>query len=198
MSEKGSQITAEGADLSQQLAKAEAIKIDESYPGWKGADIHKMQTMAEIQGQQAEVLGQARDALASEFHEEWRKTRLDDAGNYEPREKKTTDESWIESHGTDTVDIANTTYEDLPSDWQAENKAAADVVVGLMVERGGKIDLEDDATRSEVGDVIHQAWLDRNPWAADGELGASFDELPAEEQAKDIAQVETALKVFGE
>ena len=44
---------------------------------------------------------------------------------YEPRWMTTTDNAWIKLQGSDQVDIANTAYPDLPSDWQAENLAAA-------------------------------------------------------------------------
>jgi len=68
--------------------------------------------------------------IASAFHEDWRKTRLQSDGTFEPRVKKTTDQAWIDAHGTDDVDIANSSYDELPDDWKAENKAAAEVVAG--------------------------------------------------------------------
>lgn len=143
-----------------------------------------------------EALEVATNTLASEFHEDWRKTRLQEDGSFEPRIKSTTDTDWIESHGTDQVDIANTTYDDLPTDWQAENRAAAEVVVDIMVNYNGTIDLNNEDTRNQVGDTIHKAWLARNDWAKDGELGKNFADLPIEEQAKDITQVEVAQKIF--
>lgn len=143
-----------------------------------------------------EAVQEAVDALGSAFHEDWRKTRLDDAGNFEPRVKETSDTAWIEANGTNQVDIANSTYDQLPEDWKAENKAAAEVVVGVMIDRNGSVDLSDEATRTEVGGVIHDAWLSRNEWAKGGELDVPFADLSAEEQAKDIAQVEVAQRVF--
>lgn len=146
--------------------------------------------------EQLEAVAHATEALASAFHEDWRKTRANGDGSFEPRVKATTDTAWTEAHGTDQVDIANTTYGDLPSDWQAENRAAAEVVVGIMIEKDGAINLSDPSTRSEVGSKIHDAWLSRNDWARGGELDAPFDELPEEEQAKDVDQVVVAQKVF--
>ena len=147
--------------------------------------------------EQLEAVQQAVDALASEFHEDWRKTRLDAEGNFEPRIKPTTDTAWIEKHGTDQVDIANSTYAELPSDWQEENKAAANVVVDLMVKRNGNVDLSDPAVKTEIGGVIHDAWLSRNDWSKGGDLDVPFDDLPESEQAKDLDQVKTAQRVFG-
>jgi hypothetical protein len=141
----------------------------------------------------------ATHTLATEFHEDWRKkTRLNGGGSFEPCIKPTDDAAWIEAHGTDQVDIANTDYDELPTDWQAENKAAAEVVVGVMVEYNGAIDLSSKDVRSQVGGTIHDAWLSRNDWAKGGELDVPFTQLSAEEQVKDIAQVEVAQRVFGQ
>jgi len=54
--------------------------------------------------------------LASAFHEDWRKTRKQEDGSFEPRIKETKDEAWIQKHGTNQVDIANTTFGELPED----------------------------------------------------------------------------------
>lgn len=156
----------------------------------------KMSLTAETQDKQLEIESEAVKALASELHENWRKTRLKEDGSFEPRVKATKDEAWIVEHGTDQVDIANTKYEGLPSDWKAENKAASEVIVGIMIERNGQINLDDPAQRSEIGTVIHDAWLNRNDWARGGELDVPFDQLPPEEQAKDIDQLIIAQQIF--
>ena len=144
-----------------------------------------------------EVVAAAVDKLAGALHEDWRKTRLQEDGSFEPRVKPTKDEAWIAANGTDQVDIANTAYDSLPSDWQAENKAASEVVVGMMMDKDARIDLEDPEQRSSVGSIIHAAWMSRNEWAKGGELDVPFDQLPPAEQAKDIDQVVIAQQVFG-
>ena len=53
----------------------------------------------------------------------------------QPR-KETKDEGWIKSRGTNKVDIANTDFEDLPSDWRSENRASAYVAMSLIYEAG--------------------------------------------------------------
>lgn len=137
--------------------------------------------------------------VANTFHESWRQTRRNEDGSFEPRVKPTTDEDWSAAHdGTTEVDIANTSFEDLPADWQAENKAAADVVVGLLAEANGKIDLSSEEDVIAVGTVIHDAWLARNEWAKGGELDKPFAELSEEEQAKDIDQMSIAIEVLGQ
>lgn len=139
--------------------------------------------------------------VGSAFHEQWRESRRKDDGTFEPREKTTSDQAWIEAHGTDTVDIANTGYEDLPEDWKGENKVAAEFVVGLhgeLTAELGEVRLDVPETRAHVGDEIHSAWLSRNEWAKDGELGVPFAELPEDEQEKDIDQYRTLLAVLAE
>lgn len=137
--------------------------------------------------------------VGSAFHEQWRETRRTEDGSFEPREKSTSDQAWIEVNGTDVVDIANTSYEDLPEDWKGENKAAAEFVVGLreeLTEAGVIDDLEDAGVREHIGDEIHNAWLGRNEWAKDGDLGVQFTELPVDEQEKDLDQYRTLLAVL--
>ena len=49
--------------------------------------------------------------------------------------KKSKDEEWNLAHGTDEVDIANCTFEELPSNWQYENLEAGRVAIGLVYEK---------------------------------------------------------------
>ncbi|MFY9228181.1 MAG: hypothetical protein WAO28_02540 [Candidatus Microsaccharimonas sp.] len=150
----------------------------------------------EINSPSPEARTAAIAALASEFHEEWRDARRSEDGTYRPRLKSTTDESWIERHGTDQVDIANTTYADLPVDWQTENKAAAEFLVSELVTYSEFPDLDDPSIRSEIGEEIHEAWLDRNEWAEGTELDVPFEQLHKDEQEKDIDQAEIAEEIF--
>ena len=133
------------------------------------------------------------ESVASLLHEDWRLTRLQEDGSFEPRVKGTKDEAWIQTHGTDQVDIANTGYQDLPEDWKAENKAAGAVVADLLAELGTDVDLFNPEQRTVVGDKIHDEWLSRNEWAKGGDLDVPFDQLPADEQAKDLNQMAIGL-----
>jgi hypothetical protein len=162
----------------------------------KPKQIYDTDQQQEVIVEKSEAYVEAVGALASEFHEDWRKTRLDADGNYEPRVKSTKDEAWIADHGTNEVDIANSTYAELPADWQAENKAAAEVIVEIMDEVDGQIDLGDPEVRDSVGEKIHAAWMSRNEWAKGGELDVPFAELPLDEQNKDLDQVVVAQRVF--
>lgn len=209
--EIGQKIAAQGAELSANLAEA-SVHVDENIPGWKGRDIARMDEMDRIKGQQLEVLEAASAAMASELHDQWRNEnqnphQIDGQTVYQPRVKVFAEDDGVQKwFNEDKVpsgakeikrqDIANTPYDQLDQYWQADNKAAAEVVVGLMVDHNGEIDLDDPGTRSEVGGIIHDAWLSRNPWEQDGALGVPFDQLPENEQAKDLAQISTAQRIF--
>ena len=79
------------------------------------------------------------------------------------------------------VDI-NSDYAVLPETWQKQNRVSAGACLKLIRE---KPDLRDE----DLSDEVHVSWLSRNEWAKDGKLGVSFDLLPVEEQAKDLAIV---------
>lgn len=148
--------------------------------------------------------------IASALHEDWRKTRLNADGTYEPRWKKVKDIEFVKNLDLENmpsnvritndvveIDIANSTYDMLSEDWKAENKAAAEVVATIFEKEetiGRKM------TRDEVGTIIHNEWLKRNDWVYNPEYGnpaltVPFAELPADEQAKDIDQYKIGQKV---
>jgi len=135
----------------------------------------------ELGHQRLESMRDYVETLASELHERWRETRRTEDGGYEPRVKATKDPNWTAEYGTDQVDIANTTFEQLPIDWQTENREAARVAIRM---------------RKVVGRAIHNAWLDRNEWAKGTELDKPFDLLPPEEKAKDLEQAELAMRLY--
>lgn len=140
------------------------------------------------------------ESVAFELHEQWRKPRLKEDGFYEPRWKAVKDAAFasnlaktkeLPSYLRKTeqgyeIDIANACYAQLSPDWQNENKSAAEVVAKI-IESGKQL------SRDEIGDIIHNAWLERNSWAKDGELGVPFAKLPKKEQDKDMIQYDVAL-----
>jgi hypothetical protein len=148
---------------------------------------------AKASGDQAEVA-----KVASAFHADWQKTQAPEGAGRKPKFKATKDEAWIKRHGTDQVDIANTSYADLPDDWQKENRDAAEVAQRILKEHGGTVDLTDEKTRLAVGEQIHQAWLSRenNSYAKGGELDKPFADLPRAEQDKDTDQLKVAMEAL--
>ena len=138
-------------------------------------------------------------ALGSDLHEAWRAPRKLDDGTYEPRMKKSKDEKWTAMHGTDDVDIANCSFEELPSNWQYENLEAARVVINLVYDKtisGKKISPEE---MELFAATVHEEWLKRNDWVyspeyGNPELAVSYENLSSEEQDKDKAQIQPAVE----
>ena len=126
-------------------------------------------------------------SLGSDLHEAWRLTRKKEDGTYEPRIKKSKDDDWNINHGTDEVDIANCTFDELPSNWQYENLEAAKVAIDLVYDKplaGEDITLDDE-------------WLKRNDWVFDSEYGdpnlaVSYEDLSEDEKYKDKIQLDNA------
>ena len=133
-------------------------------------------------------------ALGSDLHEAWRAPRKKEDGTFEPRMKKSKDEAWNASHGTDDVDIANCSFAELPANWQYENLEAARVAIELVYDKvmaGEPIAPEE---LEEMASTIHEEWLKRNSWVfdpnyGDPKLAVPYAQLSKEEQDKDKAQV---------
>jgi hypothetical protein len=132
------------------------------------------------------------------MHEAWRAPRKKTDGTYEPRIKKSTDEAWNLTHGTNEVDIANCTFEQLPENWQYENLEAARVAIELVYD---KTVAGEEFTAEEVEQmaaVIHEEWLKRNDWVfnpeyGDPKLAVPYAQLSQEEKDKDKAQLGPAV-----
>lgn len=135
--------------------------------------------------------------LGSLLHDEWRAPRKKEDGTFEPRVKKTKDETWKAAHdGAEEVDIANTSFAELPADWQGENKVAAEVAMDQVfhaVESGRFLD---DSFVEEASAVVHDKWLERNGAWAPEEQKKPFGELSEEEKEKDRAQLRKAIEVY--
>lgn len=133
-------------------------------------------------------------ALGSDLHEAWRALRKREDGTFEPRIKKSKDEVWNASHGTDEVDIANCSFEELPANWQYENLEAARVAIELVYDKTMSREPITQEELEEMGSVIHEEWLKRNSWVYDSNYGdpklaVPYIQLPKEEQDKDKSQV---------
>jgi len=120
--------------------------------------------------------------LAELMHEKWRETRKIKDGSYEPRVKETKDTLWVEKHdGKNEVDIANTSFRELPMDWQEENLLSAKVAIEKI---------------EEALYIIHDKWLDRNDQFAEPAQKVQYSRLPKEEKSKDIAILEEAIGIM--
>ena len=133
--------------------------------------------------------------LGDQLHDTWRAPRKLGDGTFDPRIKTTKDAAWIKKNGTDQVDIANTSFKDLPADWKGENQAAAEVAmheVFKAVESGRTLDKN---FIEEASAAVHKGWLERNgKWAEPHQL-KPYAELSPAEQAKDRDQILSAIKI---
>lgn len=136
--------------------------------------------------------------LSSGLHQILRNSRVLPAGGYEPRWKPTKDKEWVQNHGTDQVDIANSNYAQLPKDWQEENRLAVEFIVKEFVEKEVVATPENTKMVNHIGSKIHNAWLSRNSWAKNGELDVPFAKLSSEEQEKNLEQYWLTTKIFYE
>lgn len=121
--------------------------------------------------------------LASLLHENWRKQRYDEeTKSYTSRIKTTIDKKWILEHnGITEVDIANTPFEALPTDWQEENLLSAKVAIEKI---------------EDVLYLIHDNWLDRNDHRATEDQKTQYSKLSSDEKLKDIDVLEDAIQIM--
>lgn len=110
--------------------------------------------------------------------------------------------SEIEAYAA-VIDIANQPYNEYSEYWKEQNRGGAEFLVSLVDERGADtlaaLGLTDEKVRSEYGDLIHENWISRNEWVNDPNYGnpvlaVPFDQLSAEEQQKDIDQLDVLQK----
>jgi hypothetical protein len=135
-------------------------------------------------------LGKAVDMLASKLHGIW-------ADNYRSGEmaKGNENPTRMKDDGMGgQVDILNTPFEQLPPKWQAENNAQAASAIMLVAN-----DLEGAMGNIEgLAAKVHEQWLSRNSWAANGPLGVPYNELPEEEKQKDRDVITAAQDILQE
>lgn len=133
--------------------------------------------------------------LGNEIHEEWRKSRYrEESKDYEPVIRKT----GLQDHdGAKEVDIANTKYEDLPDEWQRENKISAEIAPGEVKEAINAGTPLDELFIEAASSALHEKWLERNSSFATQDQKKSFDELPEREKEKDRIIIRKAIKACG-
>ena len=141
------------------------------------------------------------EKLACAFHENWRQKRTTKDGTIFPRWKIVEDEKFLKKlnkkdlpknlrivNGVVEIDIANTHYNNLTSDWQEENKNAAKIVLKII--QNGITDPK------EIGSIIHKERLTRHTWQKGTALDVPFEKLPKIEKEKDLDQYRIAIKIL--
>lgn len=141
------------------------------------------------------------ESMASELHDAWRAPRRKPDGTYEPRIKPTQDRAWIAKHGGRAeVDIANTSYGDLPADWKGENLASALVSMGKVLETAKRGDAPGNSLigedfLEEASSQVHEKWLERQGAWAQPQQKLSYEKLSEAEKEKDRDFVRHALEI---
>ena len=136
--------------------------------------------------------------VASKLHDAWREPRrIEGTDKFEPRIKPVKDEQWpLRHNGQTEIDIANTSYENLPAPWQAENKAAAQSAVNAILKaQTHSTPLNEDFIEF-ASNQQHQDWLLRNGEWAPQEQKLPYNQLPESEKEKDRVVVRTALDIY--
>ena len=135
--------------------------------------------------------------VASAFHEKWKENRLQSDGKYRPMIEKSRDEKRTKEHWTDLVDIANTEFESLPSNWKYENFEAAKLAVNLVYDKVANwVDVSSEMIE-KMSKVVHEKWLERNwiDWSFENQR-VDYKKLSEEEKDKDRMQIKLAINVI--
>lgn len=101
-----------------------------------------------------------------------------------------------------TIDLATASFDEMSEHWQNVNIESAKGMIALLpsFSRDGvdgatvlktMLKVPDFDVQAEYAAILHEAWLElpANSWALGGDLDRPFDELPEEEQAKDVQQL---------
>ncbi|MFA6038919.1 MAG: hypothetical protein WCV62_05305 [Candidatus Peribacteraceae bacterium] len=132
--------------------------------------------------------------VASKSHERWRADYL--AKNPgKPRIKETKDPAF-HARGIGEVDISALAYADLPTDWQAENKANAEVVVDYLLNAVAASQPLDSNFVEAASAVAHEKWLERNGADASEHQKPPYAQLSEDEKEKDRFSVRAAVEAY--
>lgn len=135
--------------------------------------------------------------MASSLHDDWRKGRLKSGTHgaadavYEPRMKPSGLDDGKE------IDIAQH-YDKLTPKWQGENRAAAETAINLVrqaMDSGKTIQqLSSGSELESLSDMVHQAWMKRNPKADyNAAQHVPYASLPESEKQKDRDHILMAI-----
>jgi hypothetical protein len=132
--------------------------------------------------------------IASLAHEKFRKIYLQD--NNGKRIKTTKDKDWAKQHGTDQSDLANLSYDELPSDWQNERRQGAKVALDAASEAVKNNKPLDEEFIEHASDLIHEDWLSRNMARAEDKHRYSYGQLSEDAKEKDRIFARSAIEVL--
>lgn len=140
--------------------------------------------------------------IGEKAHEAWAAQFRKDNPDQKSRVKATKDAAWIKANGTDKVDILNTKFKDLPSDWQAENLKGAHAAIeafrkaAALISKDPKADLR--VPLEKASSDVHKKWLERNGAWAQEDQKVDYKKLSETEKQKDRDFIANTIKVFAE
>ena len=151
--------------------------------------------MMERNIQEREVLSYM---LASELHDNWRFSRKNRDGSYIPMWEKSTDEEWNRKNGVDEVDVANTDFKNLPSNWQYDTLEEARNTIDLVFADEMFGEEFDEEKMESLSSKVYEARVSRNNNSKDSMkvisvLTDEYESLPEEEKEKVREQIKVAI-----
>lgn len=138
--------------------------------------------------------------IGEKAHEAWAAQFRKDNPDQKSRVKATKDADWIKANGTDKVDILNTKFKDLPSDWQAENLKGAHASIeafrkaAALISKDPKADLRVPLEKASA--EVHKKWLERNGAWAQEDQKVDYKKLSETEKQKDRDFIANTIKVL--
>jgi|FLOH01.1.fsa_nt_gi hypothetical protein len=192
--QQGFGLTESGGSVKKSATGWLAFDDQSQYVGTFHTSSEALAAAETSAAQNTAMFAQRTEAIAAELHETWRNAWARDNGGlvnglYPPR---------LKDDGTGgQVDIANTTFGDLPPKWQHENREAAQAAqVSVLREL-----LNDQHNTTEdlieaVSVRVHASWVERNKQWAPDELTVPFDQLNEEEKEKDRVVARAALRAI--
>ena len=116
--------------------------------------------------------------LANKLHEYWRELKKLAEGSYELCFEPTTDRNWKKLNKAESVDLANTEYSKLPTDWKKEYNVIAEAAINsLSFNPDGKADIEKTSV------LIHKSCLKKYNLVTTN-LNVAYDKVCVEKKEK--------------
>lgn len=113
-----------------------------------------------------------------------------------PYIKQTADQQWIRQHGTNQVDLAKVSYDELPKDWKFERDEGAKIALDLARQALQAREPLDENFIERTSEILHSKWLERNAHRAGEVQMRAYVDMPESEKEKDRCFARAAVEVL--
>jgi predicted metal-binding transcription factor (methanogenesis marker protein 9) len=113
-----------------------------------------------------------------------------------PYTKTMVDKKWIKENGTDTVNLSETEYSNLPEDWKKERILGSEIVINEVEKKIKEKGICNQKDTEEIADLLHIKWLERNNMRALEEQKNRYIDMSEYEKEKDRIFVKAAISVL--